>query len=55
MDALGRSVATVFDGPLAAGSVQTLAVDTSRLAPGVYVVRVTGETFAQSRRLVVAR
>ena len=55
VDALGRTVATVFDGPLAAGAIQALTVDAGRLAPGVYVVRVQGETFAQSRRLVVAR
>ena len=55
VDALGRTVATVFDGALAAGAEQMLVVSTAGLAPGLYVVRVTGETFAQSRRLVVAR
>ena len=55
VDALGRTVATVFEGALAAGAEQTLLVPTARLAPGVYVVRVVGDTFVQSRRLVVAR
>ena len=53
VDALGRTVAVAFDG-LAAGATQ-IRVDTSRLAPGVYVVRVAGETFADARRLTVAR
>ena len=32
-----------------------LRVDTARLAAGVYVVRVEGETFAETRRLTVVR
>ena len=55
VDALGRTVATLLDGDVAAGQTQTLDVATGRLAPGLYVVRVQGETFAESRRLVVAR
>ncbi len=55
VDALGRTVATVFEGALSAGQSQTLAVETAGLAPGVYAVRVTGATFTETRRLVVAR
>ncbi|HEX9950728.1 MAG TPA: T9SS type A sorting domain-containing protein [Rubricoccaceae bacterium] len=55
VDALGRTVQTAFEGALAAGQSQEIAVDTATLAPGVYVVRVTGETFTATRRLVVAR
>ena len=55
VDALGRTVQTVFAGALAAGASQELTVDTAALAPGVYVVRVAGETFSATRRLVVAR
>ncbi|HEX8299549.1 MAG TPA: T9SS type A sorting domain-containing protein [Rubricoccaceae bacterium] len=55
VDALGRTVQTVFEGALTAGASQDLTVDTTALAPGVYVVRVTGETFTATRRLVVAR
>ncbi len=55
VDALGRTVATVFEGTLAAGAEQTLVVPTDRLAPGLYLVRVQGAAFQQSRRLVVAR
>ena len=55
VDALGRTVATVYDADLAAGASATIAVDASALAPGVYVVRVAGETFAEARRFTVAR
>lgn len=51
-DALGRSVQTVLNGEPVGGEV-TLSVDASRLAPGLYVVRVVGDTFAESARLVV--
>lgn len=53
-DALGRSVQTLLDGVSVNGNV-TLTVGADRLAPGLYVVRVVGETFAESARLVVAR
>lgn len=54
-DALGRSVATAFEGPLAPGATHLVRLDTSDLAPGTYLVQVQGETFAASRRLTVAR
>lgn len=53
LDALGRELAVVFDG--AAAGTTTLTVRTEGLAAGLYVVRVTGETFAVSRHLSVAR
>lgn len=53
-DAIGRQVAVAFDGDLGAGA-QSLALDTEAFTPGVYVVRVAGETFTESRRLVVTR
>ena len=51
-DALGRQVAVAFDGVVA--GEQTVALPAG-LAPGVYVVRVQGATFGESRRFVVAR
>ena len=54
-DVLGRQVVRAFDGPLAPGATALLRFDTERLAPGTYVVRLQGETFAVSRRLSVAR
>jgi hypothetical protein len=53
-DALGRSVQTVLNGEPVSGEVE-FSVDARALAPGLYVVRVVGETFAESRTLVVAR
>jgi len=49
-DVLGRTVATLVDGDLRAGE-QTLPLDTSALAPGVYVLRLTlddGRSVARS-------
>ncbi len=54
VDALGRTVATLHDGPAPAGLL-TLTADARGLAPGVYVVRVTGAGAAAQTRLVVGR
>ncbi len=53
-DALGRRVATVLDAVVSAGA-RVVSVPTAALAPGVYVVRVTGDSFAETRRLTVTR
>ena len=53
-DAVGRLVATAYDGPTAAGAETVVALP-SALAPGTYLVRVTGETFAQNRLVTVVR
>jgi hypothetical protein len=55
VDALGRTVATLYDAEAPAGADLALDVDASRLAPGVYVVRVQGASFTESRRLTVVR
>jgi hypothetical protein len=55
MDVTGRVVATLLDGPVAAGAPVELAVDARSLPTGVYVVRVVGESFTASRRIVHAR
>lgn len=52
-DALGRRIETVLDEPLE-GS-KSILLDSDSLAPGIYMVRVDGETFSTSRRLVIAR
>ena len=53
-DALGREVAVVLSGPVAAGE-RALFVDTSAWPAGVYVVRVVAGGRTASARLVVAR
>lgn len=54
-DALGRRVATIFDGELAAGTAHAFAVDGTNLASGAYVLRVEGDGFAESRRITLLR
>jgi hypothetical protein len=54
-DALGRRVARVQTGVLAAGAVHQIGLPTAGLQPGVYVVRVEGEQLRTSRRLTVLR
>ena len=54
-DVLGREVVVAHDGPLTAGTSTRVALSGRRLAPGTYVVRVDGETFAETRRLTVTR
>jgi hypothetical protein len=53
-DALGRRVAVLHEGALAAG-VTEVAVELSGMPPGVYVVRATVGSQVASARLVVAR
>lgn len=54
VDVLGRRVATLADGPLAAGD-HALPLDARALAPGVYVLRVAADGRVATRRVVVAR
>ena len=53
-DALGRRVAVLADGPVAAGA-QTATLEAGRLATGVYVLRLQTEDAAISRTLTVVR
>ncbi|MEM1056493.1 MAG: T9SS type A sorting domain-containing protein, partial [Bacteroidota bacterium] len=53
-DVLGRRVAEVQDGVLAAG-VHTVEVPVAALAPGTYVVRVDGSGLGKSRQLTVTQ
>ncbi|MGB3543280.1 Calx-beta domain-containing protein [Rubrivirga sp.] len=54
LDLLGRSVARVYDGVHAGGALR-LEVGAGTLAPGAYLVRVTGDSFSATRRLSVVR
>ena len=54
-DVLGQRVSTAFDRALAPGASSLLQIDVSPLAAGSYIVRVTGATFVESRRLTVVR
>jgi hypothetical protein len=54
-DALGRRVATLHDGAVAAGAVTRVTFDGSRLPGGVYVVRAAGARSAAMQRVTVVR
>ena len=54
-DALGRRVRTLHDGALAANTVHAFAFDAEDLPSGLYVIRVSGETFATTRRAVLVK
>lgn len=54
-DVLGREVAVVHDGPLAAGEAVPLALDTAGLPNGLYIVRAVGTTSTAVRSFVVQR
>ncbi len=53
-DLTGRLVRTLHDGRLAAGE-HRFDLDGSDLASGVYLLRVTGETFAETRQITRVR
>ncbi len=52
-DVMGREVARLHDGLMAAGTQRTFELDGARLASGVYLIRVTGEQFATTRRVTL--
>lgn len=54
LDALGREVAVLHDGPLAGGRA-VLTLDGAALAPGVYTVRLVAPEAVLTRRLVRTR
>ena len=54
-DLAGRRLASVFSGTAAPGAEVELEVSGASLSAGVYLVRVRGERFETSRRLVLTR
>ncbi|MEM1057131.1 MAG: T9SS type A sorting domain-containing protein [Bacteroidota bacterium] len=54
LDALGREVAVAHEGTLTAGT-HDLALPTSDLPHGTYLVRITGDDLAETRRLTLSR
>jgi hypothetical protein len=54
-DALGRQVAVPFDGVARAGQMQRVTIDGSALPSGLYLVRVRGERFVETRTLTLVR
>lgn len=54
-DVLGREVARVHDGPVAAAGRLRLVVDVRALAPGVYLARAEGVGWSSTHRVTVVR
>lgn len=54
-DVMGRHVQTVYQGALASGMSERLTLDASTLPAGVYIIRATGENFAETRRVTIVR
>ena len=54
-DVMGREVARLHDGPLAAGARERFELDGGALASGVYLVRITGAAFAETRRVTLLK
>ena len=51
---LGQSVAVIADGRLSAGS-HTLSFDGSGLSSGVYIYRLTGSGFSETRKMLLIK
>ncbi len=54
-DLLGRSVAVLHDGVLPGQQRKLFRIDGSALPSGIYLYRVTGETFVESRRVALMK
>jgi hypothetical protein len=54
-DVVGRRVATLHEGTLTAGREHRLVLSNRGLVSGLYLVRISGERFAETRRIVIAR
>ncbi|HMB92413.1 MAG TPA: collagen-binding domain-containing protein [Rhodothermales bacterium] len=54
-DVRGRMVQRVYEGTPAAGQVQDLTIDGAVLPSGLYLVRVTGSTFTETRPLTFVK
>jgi len=54
-DMLGRRIAVLHDGPLAAGPEHRFTFYAAGLPSGLYVVRASGEGFTQTRRVTLNR
>lgn len=54
-DVLGRHVTTLYDGSVEAHRSRPFVLEGGDLPSGIYLIRVTGETFAATRRVTVLR
>ncbi|MFQ5570350.1 MAG: T9SS type A sorting domain-containing protein [Rhodothermales bacterium] len=54
-DVMGRRIATLFDGVLRANQAHPFAFDASSLPSGLYFYRAIGETFTETRSMVLQK
>ena len=54
-DVLGRRVETAFRGEVAGQDTRTIRLDANRLASGTYFLRIQGERFSTTERMVVVQ
>jgi hypothetical protein len=54
-DSFGRRLLVIHDGYVQDGASLNLVIDAAALASGVYVLRVSGQTFKATRTAVVAK
>ena len=54
-DMLGRRVAVLFEGVPAAGQMQSVRIDGSRLASGTYLVRLVGRSFSRAHTVTLVK
>lgn len=54
-DISGRRVAVLQNGPMAPDTAHRIFFDGSRLASGLYLIRIHGESFAETRKVIVIR
>ena len=54
-NALGQAVAVLFEGMMEASITRTFTIDGSALQSGVYLYRVTGKTFSESRTVMLVK
>ena len=55
VDLLGRTVNRPFEGTLRAGEIHRQAISAGDLAPGVYLVRISGNGFSVTHRVLKTR
>jgi hypothetical protein len=54
-DALGRRVAVLFDGTMAANQSRAFVFEAAALPSGLYVIRAAGERFVATQHVVLAK
>ncbi len=54
-NALGQMVGVLFEGPMDANVTETLTIDGSTLQSGLYLYRATGESFTESRLVLLVK